>query len=154
MIPVEVLLPPTQILDNAFFLHLKEKQCAANPYLAGFMSETLIKATADQVVTRRLIRLALIALEIMGAGDATDKGYVRVSMRSIEEAPAHNNLDVFEMMDANESFALAYWEAQNYVIATNDLLNTFYRTDIENKYVLDNIHVLFKAYWIETQKSK
>lgn len=154
MIPGEVLLPPTQQLDNAFFIRLKEKQCAANPNLAGFMSKTLTQTTADETTIRRLIRMALIALEIIGAGEETDKDYVRVSKKSIEEAPVHAKLDVFEIMEANEDFAKAYWEAQSYVEAINELLNNFYDTSIETRYVLDNIQVLFKAYWIETLKSK
>lgn len=154
MISGETLFPSTQRLDSKFFLHLKEEQCKANPNLAGFMSETLLKATTDETTSRRLVQTALIALEIMGAGDPRDTDYVKVSKESIKQAPASEELEIFEVMEINENFAKALWEAGDYVESINDLLNNFYQTSIDTEYILDNLQVLFKAYWIETQKHK
>lgn len=154
MILGELLFPPTQALDNTFFSHLKEKQCTANPNLAGFMSEEMLKVSTEQIIQRRLIRLALVALEIMGAGEKNDSDYVKVTKESIQEAFTFPELKAFQLLEENEAFARAFWEASGYVEGINNILNDFYKTNIETEYALDNLQILFKAYWIETRKQK
>jgi hypothetical protein len=154
MISGELLFPPTQALDSNFFSHLKEKQCTTNPSLAGFMSEKMLEVSTEQIIQQRLIQLALIALEIMGAGEKSDSDYVKVTKESIQESFTFPELKAFQLLEENETFAKAFWEASGYVEGVNEILNNFYETHIETEYVLDHLQVLFKAYWIETRKQK
>lgn len=148
------ILSTTETLDNKFFLSLKGGQCKVNPYLTNFMSEIALKASMDTAIQRRLLQIALITLEILGAGDANDKDYVKVSKESIDSAKKSGTIfNTAEVHDENPPLAKTMLEAKFYARYINDIMNKS-GTRINTDYIWKKMEILLKAYWFETRKQK
>jgi len=149
------LFSETEKLDNAFFLTLKERQCAVNPYIASFMSEMILKAKTDEEIQKRLLKVSLVALEIIGTGNPCDKDYIRVSKETIEIAKkSEKQFDIDSIRKEDWAFAHAIDEAKFQTTNLNDIFNEFYKTNIETRYIWEQIEIFLKAYWIEKKKHK
>ncbi|MCK5490947.1 MAG: hypothetical protein KAI67_03825 [Candidatus Pacebacteria bacterium] len=151
----EEVLNGTEELDRNFFLRLKDKQCGANPFIAAFVSEEVLKNIIDKETQTRLLQVTLFALEMLGAGDKENIDYVKVSRESIESAKNQEIIfDIEEIHAIKPKFGNAIFEARFYVENLNRTFNDFYGTKIPLEELLQRMDIFLKAYWIEIQKQK
>lgn len=151
----EEIVKGTEKLDSKFFLGLKLKQCEANPNLASFVAEEVLKSEIDKKTRKRLFQATLFALEMLGAGDKENIDYVKVSKKSIEVAKKQETIfDIDKIYAVNPVFGNAIFRARFYVENLNESFNEFYKTKIPLTELLQKMDVFLKAYWIETQEQK
>jgi hypothetical protein len=145
-------------LGDKFFLTIKDRQCKANPYLAGCMSEKVFIIETERKQQKRLLKMALVAFEIIGLGDATDPDYVKVSMESTMAAESSKISFSFEALNEQKSEIASIVESmlhvRRYVRQINDSFNDFEGTNISSGDIWEKLEIFLRAYWIEKQKNK
>ena len=143
--------------DN-FFRDLKERQCNANPYLAGFMSERILTTETERTSQKRLLQLSLVMFEIIGLGNKSDVDYIKISKESIKAAENSKiSFDPEALYDINSeiaSIAENMIHVKTYVRHVNNIYNEFEGTNIIFEDIWKKMEIFLRAYWIEKQKHK
>lgn len=133
-----------------YYKNLKLKHCITNPRLSGFMSEYAITTEVRIEYQRRLIQMALVTFEIIGAGNPNDRDYVKVSQDSIDlaiKSKIRLEPSIFNNIDPDIVKAIA--EANACIAELNNGLNEAYQTHIDSSVIWEKMQVLLKAYYNE-----
>lgn len=140
--------------ENGWYRRIVKQHCLANPRLAELANQ-LIAEEKDPRIALRLIQAISVFLEIIGAGNKSDKNYILVSQESVESAKkAESGFDDYIIYNEDPPFFEAVNEAKACVRQLNRVYNENYKVKIDLAVIFGTLNVLLNACWIERQKQK